>query len=134
AIALIHTLKDTKTLWFPVAASSGDEAVFSAWSKNKKLLDKLCNVTKWTLHDLRRTYRTTLGRLGALHLFPDFGHSARIEPFRGELAFADQRLDLFLIDDTIDGSEELLLVFRVVAIKYGLHQQLAQRSALEQLA
>src|SRR5579859_5859033 len=60
AIALIHPLKDTKGLWFPVTGNSGSDAIFSAWSKNKKLLDKLCKITEWTLHDLRRTYRSTL--------------------------------------------------------------------------
>jgi integrase len=37
---------------------------FSAWSKNKKALDKLAPIAPWTLHDLRRTLRTGLGRLG----------------------------------------------------------------------
>jgi integrase len=37
---------------------------FSAWSKNKKLLDKLAPIAPWTLHDLRRTLRTGLGKLG----------------------------------------------------------------------
>ena len=27
-------------------------------------LDQLCDVTGWTLHDIRRTFRTNLGRLG----------------------------------------------------------------------
>jgi integrase len=36
---------------------------FSAWSKSKKALDKLANIPSWTLHDLRRTFRTNLGRL-----------------------------------------------------------------------
>jgi integrase len=37
---------------------------FSAWSKSKKALDKLATIEPWTLHDLRRTFRTGLARLG----------------------------------------------------------------------
>lgn len=37
---------------------------FSAWSKNKKALDKLSGVTGYTLHDIRRGLRTGMGRLG----------------------------------------------------------------------
>jgi integrase len=36
---------------------------FSGWSKCKAELDKLARIAAWTLHDLRRTFRTTLGRL-----------------------------------------------------------------------
>ncbi|KJC49095.1 hypothetical protein UP09_07640 [Bradyrhizobium sp. LTSP885] len=36
---------------------------FSGWSKCKKALDKTANIAPWTLHDLRRTFRTNLGRL-----------------------------------------------------------------------
>jgi integrase len=35
---------------------------FSAWSKNKRKFDKLCGVTDWTLHDLRRTFATNMAR------------------------------------------------------------------------
>lgn len=41
----------------------GSELPFSGWSKSKKALDKLANIAPWTLHDLRRTFRTNLGRL-----------------------------------------------------------------------
>ncbi|MGB9117927.1 tyrosine-type recombinase/integrase [Bradyrhizobium sp.] len=41
----------------------GSENPFSGWSKGKKALDKLANIAPWTLHDLRRTFRTNLGRL-----------------------------------------------------------------------
>ncbi|WP_187434734.1 tyrosine-type recombinase/integrase [Bradyrhizobium cytisi] len=37
---------------------------FSGWSKCKKALDKITNIAPWTLHDLRRTFRSGLGRLG----------------------------------------------------------------------
>jgi integrase len=41
----------------------GSTKPFSGWSKCKAELDKLAPVAAWTLHDLRRTFRTTLGRL-----------------------------------------------------------------------
>jgi integrase len=41
----------------------GSTLPFSGWSKCKKALDKLANIAPWTLHDLRRTFRTNLGRL-----------------------------------------------------------------------
>lgn len=42
----------------------GSDKPFSGWSKCKKALDKLASIAPWTLHDLRRTFRTGLGRLG----------------------------------------------------------------------
>jgi integrase len=41
----------------------GSDSPFSGWSKCKAELDKLAPIAPWTLHDLRRTFRTTLGRL-----------------------------------------------------------------------
>ena len=41
-----------------------DKKPFSAWSKSKILLDQISGVKGWKLHDLRRTFRTNLGRLG----------------------------------------------------------------------
>jgi integrase len=41
----------------------GSELPFSGWSKCKKALDKIARIAPWTLHDLRRTFRTNLGRL-----------------------------------------------------------------------
>jgi integrase len=37
---------------------------FNGWSKSKAILDTLSGVSGWTLHDLRRTFRSNLGRLG----------------------------------------------------------------------
>ena len=37
---------------------------YSGWSKSKAELDKECKVKDWTLHDIRRTVRTGLGKLG----------------------------------------------------------------------
>jgi len=48
----------------------GSDLPFSGWSKGKKALDKLANIAPWTLHDLRRTFRTNLGRL---KVRPDIG-------------------------------------------------------------
>jgi integrase len=39
-------------------------AGFSGWSKSKTEFDKLVKLQPWTLHDLRRTVRTGLGKLG----------------------------------------------------------------------
>jgi integrase len=52
----------TASLYFP--ARGKPEIPFNGWSKSKALLDKLSGVTGWTLHDLRRTFRSNLGRLG----------------------------------------------------------------------
>ena len=37
---------------------------FNGWSKSKIGLDKASGVSHWTLHDLRRTYRTIHARIG----------------------------------------------------------------------
>jgi integrase len=39
---------------------SGAGTRFSAWGKNKRSFDKLCGVTDWVLHDLRRTFSTKM--------------------------------------------------------------------------
>lgn len=36
---------------------------FTAWSKNKAILDKLTNIDHWTLHNLRHTWSTNAARL-----------------------------------------------------------------------
>jgi integrase len=46
-----------------VARGSTDRP-FSGWSKSKAALDSLSGITDWTLHDLRRTYRTIHARIG----------------------------------------------------------------------
>jgi integrase len=35
-----------------------------SWSKPKAALDKLCGVKDWVIHDLRRSYRSNLARIG----------------------------------------------------------------------
>jgi integrase len=42
----------------------GDRGVFSGWSKSKERLDTRSGVSRWTLHDLRRTMATGLQTLG----------------------------------------------------------------------
>ena len=42
--------------FFPTATGGP----FCSWGKNKIRFDKLCGVTNWTLHDIRRTVRTKL--------------------------------------------------------------------------
>jgi integrase len=37
---------------------------YSGWANSKAAFDKTVNVNEWTLHDLRRTVRTGLGKLG----------------------------------------------------------------------
>lgn len=62
ASALVEELK-ADGLLFPAANGSGKP--FSGFSKCKKALDKtLEGVAPYTLHDLRRTFSTGLGRLG----------------------------------------------------------------------
>jgi len=48
-------------LLFP---ARGRTTPFNGWSKSKEILDKASRVPNWTLHDLRRTYATTLAKLG----------------------------------------------------------------------
>jgi integrase len=46
---------------FGIARASGG---FSGWSAAKRRLDKAVGFKDWRLHDLRRTVRTGLGKLG----------------------------------------------------------------------
>ncbi len=47
---------------FPARAPT--EKPFCGWGKAKAALDRLSGVTGWTLHDIRRTFRSNLGKLG----------------------------------------------------------------------
>jgi integrase len=59
--------KNHRTHVFPVTGVTLDlialDHTWGGWSKSKKELDTACGVTGWTLHDLRRTFRTKWGRL-----------------------------------------------------------------------
>ena len=54
-------------------------APISGFSKFKADFDKLCGVTGWTLHDLRRTGRTLCSRAGADpdHAEMAYGHTVQ---------------------------------------------------------
>ena len=64
SILSTHQPKAANSLFFPATTSNSSQTTFSAWSKSKANLDKLSGVSDWTLHDLRRTFATTLARLG----------------------------------------------------------------------
>ena len=49
-------------LLFPARGKS--QHPFNGWSKSKTELDKLSGVTRWSLHDLRRTFATRLAEYG----------------------------------------------------------------------
>jgi len=62
-------LRDVRTngeqndaFYFP--ARGKPDKSFNGWSKGKKAFDKVCGVKGWTLHDLRRTYRTNHAKIG----------------------------------------------------------------------
>ena len=63
ALSLLSPLTASqKRLIFP--ARGKINSCFNGWSKSKTRLDLMSGVTDWTLHDLRRTFRTGLGQLG----------------------------------------------------------------------
>ena len=62
AIGLIEKLPDGEELLFP--ARGRTDTPFSGWSKSKPKLDKPLNIAPYTLHDLRRTYSSTMAHLG----------------------------------------------------------------------
>jgi integrase len=37
---------------------------FNGWPKGKAAFDKKCGISRWTLHDLRRTFASNLAALG----------------------------------------------------------------------
>ncbi|MDX2265915.1 MAG: tyrosine-type recombinase/integrase [Hyphomicrobiales bacterium] len=62
AVAVLKSLPRLhKDLLFP--ARGNDNAVISGFSRGKIRFDKLSGVSDWTLHDLRRTTATFLGKL-----------------------------------------------------------------------
>jgi integrase len=60
--AILSKLIDTPGLLFPARRKS--PRPFNAWSNSKAALDRASGVTNWTLHDLRRTFRTIHARIG----------------------------------------------------------------------
>lgn len=53
---------NTTPLLFPARGSQSTP--YNGWSKSKAALDRMSGVTDWTLHDIRRTYRTIHARIG----------------------------------------------------------------------
>lgn len=56
-------------LYFPPYRShvrNKPTTTYAGWSKDKKAFDERSGVSKWTLHDLRRTFATRLAELGVL--------------------------------------------------------------------
>jgi integrase len=67
AIATLLAYSQSRSgLLFPARGRDTVEnaKLFNGWSKSKAALDKLSGVTGWTLHDLRRTFRTTHAKIG----------------------------------------------------------------------
>lgn len=58
------------TYLFPAARQRSERTtVFNGWGKAKKRFDAECGVNGWTLHDIRRTFVSTLGYLKvAIHV------------------------------------------------------------------
>lgn len=61
AAETISSVPRVHALLFP---ARGKDEPFCGWFKAKADFDKLCGVTGWTLHDLRRTYSTIQARIG----------------------------------------------------------------------
>ncbi|MEM9781026.1 MAG: tyrosine-type recombinase/integrase [Pseudomonadota bacterium] len=62
ARAVIAELPESGDLLFP--ARGREDVAFSGWSKSKRAFDKPLEIEGYTLHDLRRTYSSTMARLG----------------------------------------------------------------------
>jgi integrase len=60
SMSIIQTHAAAPNLSAFVFPAQGTQTAFSAWSKSKRKLDILSSVSAWTLHDLRRSYRTNL--------------------------------------------------------------------------
>lgn len=63
ASVLAPFLTTRSALLFPARRSRAPRP-FNGWSTSKAVLDHLSGVTGWTLHDLRRTFRTIHARIG----------------------------------------------------------------------
>lgn len=62
-LAQLHA-EDRRGSAFLFPSRTSIDRPFNGWSKSKREVDKLANIAPWTLHDLRRTFRSGLGRLG----------------------------------------------------------------------
>jgi integrase len=61
AKGIVESLPATEGYLFPARRR---ETPFAGFSAAKRALDKACGVSDWTLHDLRRTFATSLAGLG----------------------------------------------------------------------
>jgi integrase len=67
--AVLDDLPETGGFLFPGrvynrSTANDPQRHFEGWSRGKENFDKRCPVLGWTLHDLRRTYRTTHAKIG----------------------------------------------------------------------
>lgn len=62
SISILEECQSNQLLVFPARGSTSSP--FSGWSKSKAALDKASSITGWTLHDLRRTYRSIHAKIG----------------------------------------------------------------------
>ena len=62
-IASLEKETSSTGLLFPARGTS-PPSPFNGWSKSKNILDELSGVRDWTLHDLRRTFATSLAEMG----------------------------------------------------------------------
>lgn len=65
--AILGSLNGQSQYLFPATRATWRKGklttVFNSWGKNKKAFDEACGVSRWTLHDLRRTFSTNLAGL-----------------------------------------------------------------------
>ena len=61
AVDILSPLLTRESVLFP---ARGKALPSNGWSKSKTALDKISGAQNWTLHDLRRTYRTVHARIG----------------------------------------------------------------------
>lgn len=96
---------------FPSRIETG--TVFNGWSKAKKAFDAtLEGVKSYTLHDLRRTFTTTLQSLGVAfevrerlvnHLIPGVAGTYSVYAYENEMAEAIAKYDAFLVEQMRSG-------------------------------
>jgi integrase len=64
AQSVLDQYRDAEGLLFPARTKTVQP--FNGFGVAKRKLDKLCDVPGWTLHDLRRTFKTNLSKLGVM--------------------------------------------------------------------
>ncbi len=82
----------------PYVFTTNGKTPISGFSKFKTDFDKLCGVTGWTLHDLRRTGRTLCSRAGADPDHAELAYGHTIQGVRGVYdvwQYRDEKLKVF---------------------------------------